>query len=119
MFVSRACQDGRGTVGGKISANEHILSGHETALDGYDVVFEIHVKQGDRNSQFAEAEKIFKESVGALGSPALLVRNLDLLSAAWSPARGLTRFPEGTTPDEEHETLWRPVVAAIERGQKH
>jgi hypothetical protein len=79
----------------------------------------VWIPEHSEQEQIEEAERIFEESTRILGWPALLVRNLDLISAAWSPERGLTRFPPETTPDPEDADRWRPVVvpAAEQSGR--
>jgi hypothetical protein len=78
-----------------------------SALDGYDVVYEVRRVPGDDIARRAAAAHLFDRIVQQLQWPALLVDNLDVLVAAWRPGTGRTDFPVGTSPDARDEEQWR------------
>jgi hypothetical protein len=78
-----------------------------SALDGYDIAWEVRRVPSDEGSREAAARQLFGEIVERLRWPALLVDNLSALVSAWNPSAGRTDFPAGTSPDSEDEMLWR------------
>jgi hypothetical protein len=108
FFVTHAREDGNGAVGGEVQANDHLSYDDDPAvLDGYDTVLDVWSPGLEGDELAAEAERLFAAVTDALPWPALLVRGLDLLAAAWSPERGPRRFPAGTTPDPEDRAVWQ------------
>jgi hypothetical protein len=89
-----------------------------SVIDGYQIYFGIDCAIRDESmswearweTRWLEAERFFTDITERLGWPALLVDNLDMLVAAWSPEHGRTDFPTGTTPDFEHQSLWSRYV---------
>jgi len=122
VFVSRPVRDGgaEGEAGGQVHSNFYGAPpdpkpDEVSVIDGYDTAFEIRCAiENEEVSRVeveeirqVEAERFFTDITERLGWPALLVTNLDILVAAWSPAHGRTDFPTGTTPDPPHWSLWR------------
>lgn len=78
-----------------------------SALDGYDLAFEVRRVPADDPARDAAAHRLFDLVVERLQWPALLVDNLGTLAAAWHPAVGRTDFPAGTSADADGRELWR------------
>jgi len=78
-----------------------------SALDGYDVTYEVRRVPSDEAARRSAARQLFVEIVERLRWPALLVDNLGTLIAAWHPSVGHTDFPAGTSPDAGDQALWR------------
>lgn len=78
-----------------------------SAIDGYDIAWEIRRVPSDEGARAAAARQLFDETVERLRWPALLVDNLSVLVAAWHPSAGRTDFPAGTSPDADDQELWR------------
>ncbi len=78
-----------------------------SAIDGYDIAWEIRRVPADDDARRAAARQLFDEIVERLRWPALLVDNFSTLVAGWHPSVGRTDFPAGTTPDVDDQRLWR------------
>ncbi|MEV6490820.1 hypothetical protein AB0M20_19710 [Actinoplanes sp. NPDC051633] len=83
-----------------------------SALDGYDVVWEIRRIPADEDARAAAARQLFDEIIERLPWPALLVDSLSTLVAAWHPNVGRTDFPAGTTPDATDQELWQSYAVS-------
>ena len=84
-----------------------------SAIDGYDIAFEIRHVPADEGARRAAARSLFDEIVERLDWPALLVENLGILVTAWRPGVGRTDFPPGITPDADDEEEWRPYAITV------
>jgi hypothetical protein len=99
-------------VGGEVTANRFGAPPDPepdeiSVLDGYPVAYEIRRVPADEDATLAAARQVFDMLAERLKWPALLVDNLAVLVAAWSPDEGFTDFPPGTSPDAEDEERWR------------
>jgi hypothetical protein len=106
LFVSRDSGD-TFRIGGEVSENGYGDPEDDTVLNAYDTVWSVWSTSRNETIQRAEAERLFQDVTRHLPWPAALVYGVDWLIAAWSPERGLRRFPPRTTPDEPHRKLWQ------------
>jgi hypothetical protein len=109
VYVSLRRDDAE--VGGEVTENMYGAPPNPkpdeiSALDGYDIAYEVRRVPHDEAANRAAARQIFDEIVERLSWPALLVDGLDILVAAWHPSVGRTEFPAGTTPDAGDQELW-------------
>ena len=100
-------------VGGEVDVNRYGAPPDPepdelSVLDGYDVVFTLRTWPRGEELLHREVRAVFDALIKRLPWPVLLVDEMDILVAAWSPALGLTEFPPGTTPDMPHHALWAP-----------
>lgn len=81
-----------------------------SALDGYDIAWEIRRVPSDDDARRAAADHLLDETVDRLHWPALLVENLSALVAARHPGQDRVSFPAGTSPDLDDQDVWRPYA---------
>jgi len=111
MIVSTELADRPGVVGGDVDANVYGQDPEErSVLDGYDTAWSVRCTVNDEDVLHREAEAIFTRLTDKLPWPALLIRNLTWLVAAWHPRLGRRDFPEKTTPGERDEAQWTPYA---------
>jgi hypothetical protein len=111
LFVTRDSGDSF-RFGGEVTENLFFDPDDETVLAGYDAVWSVWSTSRNEMIQRAEADRLFHEITQRLPWPAALVYGFDWLIAAWSPERGLRRFPPRTTPDEPHRKLWQDYAVS-------
>lgn len=119
VYLRRAARLGPGRVGGEVYVNDTAevdwrTNEQRSMIDAFPRIFDVGYRDGDLEAQLAEARLIFAELSGAPMMMAL-VNGYDFLLAISDPRRGVTMMPEGTTPDEEHRSLWLPhLLAAVD-----
>jgi hypothetical protein len=110
VFLARSAHSNQGAVGGEVYENfladPAAEPDDESAIDEYNIVFDVGFTGRDRNTQMAEAESLFLDLTSKLPWPALLVGGVDLLLAAWSQELGLHLYPESATVDATDRPKW-------------
>ncbi|MFJ5869510.1 hypothetical protein ACIQEY_34555 [Streptomyces parvus] len=95
--------------GGEIQANRFSTVNGEAddvqAFDGYPIVFRMR-STASRAEQVRSACEVARKVAEFHDWPLMLIHDLDLLVARWSPEDGWQKFPPGTSPDIEDIELW-------------
>ncbi|MFG3430339.1 hypothetical protein [Streptomyces californicus] len=93
--------------GGEIQVNKYLPVDADDvqAFDGYPIVFDMR-STASRAEQVRCACEVARKVAESHNWPLILIHDLDLLVARWSPGDGWQKFPPGTTPDIEDIDLW-------------
>lgn len=76
--------------------------------DDFTTMLDVHYTGRDSEIQEDEAKRLFGDLSAKASVPMALLGGLEILLGAYTPERGLTWFPPGTTPEFEDRTLWMP-----------
>jgi hypothetical protein len=98
-------------VGGDLGVNFYTDASedreYESVIDGYQYVWELGYTGHDDAIQETEANALFLDLAACRRWPALLLKGLDLLVAAWGPEAGLRVYTPRVSPDADQRALWQ------------
>lgn len=120
VVLGRTARFGVGRVGGEVYDNDGVevdwrTNDERSLIDAFLMVFDVAYTGRDLEIQLQEARALFAELTAAPLAMAL-VNGYDFLLAISDPKRGVVMMPEGTTPYEEHRSVWLPHLVALIDG---
>ena len=96
--------------GSFIHQPEDHTADQDSVMDGYDIEWDVGSSSRDEALVHRIAREWFDKVAARLPWPALLVEDLQRLTAASRPGEGVVEFPQSTSPDAPSREVWRPYA---------